>query len=287
MYAKPGPRHLGSTYFQPLKLWQVIYFCGYSEDKCREEYMNFAKRLRRSKDGGNGLGDKTRCRIIEAALQQFGERGFKGATTRDIAARADVSAPALRYYFENKEGLYRACVEALADDAWKTFGPHIEHAQEALRKNTNTAALIDDFIRIQESFTDGVFAKASNPSRRLFFAREQAESATQILACRIREPLNNVSAALIARISGRSTDDPITLIRTISLHGQLIIFHVACGSTLSVLGWKSINAEKAEKIKSTVREQTRTLLETWSEESETPHTPAAQSTNKGKSRNQQ
>jgi hypothetical protein len=49
-------------------------------------------------------------------------------------------------------------------------------------------------------------------------SREQAghepESATQILAGRIREPLNHASEALVARVSGRAADDPITLIRT-------------------------------------------------------------------------
>ena len=232
--------------------------------------MSTAKRLRRSPDGGYARGDETRHRIIEAAVELFGEHGFEGASTRDIAARAGVNAPALQYYFENKEGVYRACAEALADEAWKTFGPTVEHAREALRENAGTAALIDAFIRIQEAIADVAFAKTNNRHKRLFFAREQAghepESATQILGRRIREPLNNASAALVARISGRPADDPVTLIRTFSLHGQLVIFHVAHRSTLSMLGWKNIDAEKAEQLKSTIREQTRTLLEQWSRE---------------------
>ncbi|MGI4814193.1 MAG: CerR family C-terminal domain-containing protein [Janthinobacterium lividum] len=232
--------------------------------------MNTAKRPRHSPEGGYARGDETRHRIIEAAVELFGEHGFEGASTRDIAARAGVNPPALQYYFENKEGVYRACVEALADDALKIFGPAIDHARQALRDDADTAALIDAFIGIQEAIADAAFAKVSNPGRRLFFAREQSghepESATQILASRIREPLNNASAALVARISGRAADDRITLIRTFSLHGQLVIFHVAHRSTLSMLGWKSINAEKAELLKSTIREQTRTLLEKWSRE---------------------
>jgi len=187
--------------------------------------------------------------------------------------------------------VYRACVEALADDAWKTFGPVVEHAQKVLHENADTAALIDAFIRIQEVIADSAFAKANKPGRRLFFAREQAgyepESATQILSARLREPLNQASAALVARISGRPADDEVTLIRTFSLLGQLVIFHVAHRSTLTALGWKSIDAEKAEQLKSTIREQTRMLLEQWSRERDAGHTPAAQSTGRGKSRKPQ
>jgi AcrR family transcriptional regulator len=250
--------------------------------------MNPAKKLRRSPEGGYARGDETRHRIIDAALELFGEHGFEGASTRDIATRAGVNAPALQYYFENKEGVYRACVEALADEALKTFGPAIEHAREMMRGNADTAELIDAFLRIQAAIADGAFAKASKPGRRLFFAREQAgyepESATQILACRIREPLNDVSAQLVARISGRAADDPLTLIRTFSLHGQLVIFHVAHRSMLSMLGWKSIDAEKAEQLKVIVREQTRTLLELWSLERDEARKADGRTAGKGKAR---
>ena len=109
--------------------------------------MNTAKRLRRSPEGGYARGDETRHRIIEAAVDLFGEHGFEGASTRDIAARAGVNAPALQYYFENKEGVYRACVEALADDAWKTFGPVVEHAQKVLHENREGQSRIRNLRR--------------------------------------------------------------------------------------------------------------------------------------------
>jgi TetR/AcrR family transcriptional regulator, regulator of cefoperazone and chloramphenicol sensitivity len=241
--------------------------------------MNPAKKLRRSPDGGYARGDETRHRIVDAAVELFGEYGFDGASTRDIAARAGVNAPALQYYFENKEGVYRACVEALADEAWKIFGPAVEHAQNVLRENADTPALIDAFLRIQEAIADAAFAKSSKPGQRMFFAREQAgyepESASEILVCKIREPLNQVSAALIARICGLAADDPVTAIRSFSLKGQMVIFHVAHRSTLASLHWKSIDAEKAQLLKSTIRDQTRTLLEQWSIERDKARKPTA------------
>lgn len=232
--------------------------------------MNDAKKLRRPPEGGYARGDETRRRIIEAAVDLFGENGFDGASTRDIAARAGVNAPALQYYFENKEGVYRACIEALADEAWETFGPAIEHAHEVLRTEAGREELIEAFLRIQSTMADKILHNAHTPGRRLFFAREQAgyepESATQILMCRIRKPLNDVSAALVGRITGRAVDDPLMLIRMLSLHGQLTIFHVAHRSALTLLGWKSFDAEKIALLKSTMRGQTRTLLEAWSSE---------------------
>jgi hypothetical protein len=65
-----------------------------------------------------------------------------------------------------------------------------------------------------------------------------------------------------------------------------VIFHVAHRATLALLGWESIDAEKAEQLKSTIRDQTRTLLEQWSRERDAERTPAVQATGRGKSRKQ-
>jgi AcrR family transcriptional regulator len=53
----------------------------------------------------------TRRRILKAASRVFAERGYEGASIRDIVARADVNQAAINYHFGSKEGLYRAVLE--------------------------------------------------------------------------------------------------------------------------------------------------------------------------------
>lgn len=50
----------------------------------------------------------TKTRILEAAETVFAERGFEGASTREIAARADVNISSLHYHWASKETLYVA-----------------------------------------------------------------------------------------------------------------------------------------------------------------------------------
>jgi TetR/AcrR family transcriptional regulator len=52
--------------------------------------------------------ERTRERIIEAAVTEFSEHGFAGARISAIAARAGVNQQLISYYFDGKEGLYRA-----------------------------------------------------------------------------------------------------------------------------------------------------------------------------------
>jgi AcrR family transcriptional regulator len=56
---------------------------------------------------------ETRLRIIKAALQAFGDAGFEGALTRDIARAAGVQQPLINYHFGSKEGLWHAAVDHL------------------------------------------------------------------------------------------------------------------------------------------------------------------------------
>lgn len=55
--------------------------------------------------------NEVRHRILDAARQQFAERGYAATTLREIAAAADVTKPMVYYYFANKEGLYRSLIE--------------------------------------------------------------------------------------------------------------------------------------------------------------------------------
>lgn len=52
--------------------------------------------------------DRTRRRILDAALKEFSARGFAGARVGGIARRAQVNKRMLYHYFGDKEGLFRA-----------------------------------------------------------------------------------------------------------------------------------------------------------------------------------
>src|SRR5215469_10859177 len=52
--------------------------------------------------------------IIAAAVRLFSEKGFRGATTRELASSLDVTEPVIYQHFETKRDLYRAIIESKA-----------------------------------------------------------------------------------------------------------------------------------------------------------------------------
>lgn len=51
-------------------------------------------------------------RILDAALQLFSKKGYEATSTREICELAGITKPTLYYFFESKEGVYRALVRA-------------------------------------------------------------------------------------------------------------------------------------------------------------------------------
>ena len=94
--------------------------------------MTRAAKHRHAIEGGYARGEETRARIVTAALRMFGERGFDGASTRDIATSAGVNAPALQYYFDNKEGVYLACAEHIVKCVWDCMSDVVSRAELAI-----------------------------------------------------------------------------------------------------------------------------------------------------------
>jgi AcrR family transcriptional regulator len=56
-------------------------------------------------------GERTAERILDVAEQLFAERGYDGATLRDVATRVGVRAPSLYNHFASKDELYAAVLE--------------------------------------------------------------------------------------------------------------------------------------------------------------------------------
>ena len=54
-----------------------------------------------------------RERLLDAALVEFGAKGFDGASTRSIAQRVDAHQPQINYHFASKEALWTAAVDHL------------------------------------------------------------------------------------------------------------------------------------------------------------------------------
>ncbi|MEW6271181.1 MAG: TetR family transcriptional regulator [Thermodesulfobacteriota bacterium] len=92
--------------------------------------------------GGDARDETTRDRILAASLRVFATRGFDGARTRDIAELADANLGLIKYYFGDKEGLWK---EAVAR-AFRELGEELAVAL-APREDGDERAQLEEVVR--------------------------------------------------------------------------------------------------------------------------------------------
>ncbi|WP_017348770.1 CerR family C-terminal domain-containing protein [Pantoea sp. A4] len=227
------------------------------------------KPLRHSQEGGYARGDETRQRIIEAAIEVFGEQGFDAATTRQIATRAGVNPPALQYYFNNKEGVYSACARYLAEANRPAFQPVLD-AIEQLPADAPTPQCVTLFCDLVDTLLDKVFGNDYTLNKRLFHARIQLgqgpETAFQIMRECMGREIHRAGADLISRLSGEAIDSELTQLRTVALFGQAITFHIARRSVLDQLQWKEVDGKRLAQLKKLIRDNNTVMLNSWHNE---------------------
>jgi AcrR family transcriptional regulator len=93
-------------------------------------------------------GDRTRERILVAAVETFGRMGLAGTSVRDIAKRARIRVSTLYHYFPSKEQLYHAVQERVHEQVREMVVASLGRGRD-FRDTAATAIgeLFDFFLR--------------------------------------------------------------------------------------------------------------------------------------------
>jgi AcrR family transcriptional regulator len=194
---------------------------------------------------GYRKGEETRQRILDAALSAFGEAAFKAVTTRQLAQAAGVSLPTLQYYFGDKEGLYRACAQAIVARYRDTMGA----AADAARTLSETSApetaraQLSALIRALAGFLVGSTEAARWAP---FVARELRDPgpAFEILYDNLWRPGVELIARVLARILGRPPNDAAARIQALLLISSLLAFQSGRSVALRTMRWPAIGPKE-------------------------------------------
>lgn len=97
--------------------------------------MSTAKRLKRNASHSKTPSpESASASLLQAAKHLFARKGLNGTSIRDIAQEAGVNSSLISYYFQGKEGLYRACLKEIGEQRFSV-------AQQILQPPNNK----DDF----------------------------------------------------------------------------------------------------------------------------------------------
>jgi AcrR family transcriptional regulator len=89
--------------------------------------------------------------LILAAKKVFAEKGFEGATVKDLADEAGVNVSLISYHFGGKDGIYRACLlqfaEARLDAIERILKPATSESELRVRLRLFADEFVDVHVR--------------------------------------------------------------------------------------------------------------------------------------------
>ncbi|MGQ4388291.1 TetR/AcrR family transcriptional regulator [Streptomyces sp. SAS_270] len=129
------------------------------------------RRGRPSRTQAEAAGPATRDRILDAAREEFAERGYDKTSIRGIAKAAGVDSALVHHYFGTKEQVFEAAIEV-------AFAPAL---------NEPTALADGPLDDVGERLTRFVFGVWENPTTR------------RALLAIVRSAVNNEAAAAVFR----------------------------------------------------------------------------------------
>lgn len=164
----------------------------------------------------------TKERLLQAALKVFAQKGYRGATVREIASEADsANLSSINYYYSGKEHLYRAALEHVFQDSqgkWH-YAPDPRRTLEE-----ELAAYVGETCRMlygEESEIDA--------QRAAIFIHEMA-SPSPFLDDLLRQymlPGNLQFHALLRRFLGQEAPEHLVRDCALSIMGQ-ILYYLFC-----------------------------------------------------------
>lgn len=166
----------------------------------------------------------TKKRILEAAGEIFGTKGFKDATIRTIAKDAKVNIAAINYHFRDKEGLYGAVLEEVFQLGFTRFPANMDLAANADPQQRLKAFIRAMFYRLQSKEGWGGIG-----GRGRLIARELLDPspAFEAVLDRYIKPHKDMLVAIIIDIMGTDPGPEKLMSCAISIIGQCIYYALA------------------------------------------------------------
>lgn len=169
--------------------------------------------------------DQRRASIVAEAIRLFAEKGFSGATTRELAAALGVTEPVLYQHFKTKRDLYTAIIETKAREGVEKTG----RLQLYLQSDEDRAF----FSELAQLILTHYDEDPAYSRLLLFSALEQHELAAVFFEQQIVQFFGVVAGYIRRRIRAgafRAMNPQVaarSFIGMVSYHGQLkLLFHV-------------------------------------------------------------
>jgi len=194
---------------------------------------------------------ETRSRMIDTAIEVFGEFGFAGASTRTLADRAGVNLSAIPYHFGGKRELYMAAAQSIADYSYKHIDPIVADLEDI--NGADPARRIDAAL---SRFFHFIVGGPEPEAWGSFFVRCEydADDAFRILHEALVARFERALIKTAAETIGCSRNDKGLRMRVAVVLATIVNLRALRNMTLSSLDWDRFTSHRLAQLDRTIRQ---------------------------------
>ncbi len=190
--------------------------------------------------------EQTRQALVHAGLKLFGEKGFDGTSTRELAAAANANIGSIAYHFGSKEGLRSACADFIVE----TMKGMASQALASAGEPANADAARQQLLAALERLVAFMVASPEAGIIVQFILRELSHptAALDIIYEGVFEPTHRRLCRIWAAATGEEAESERTKIAVFTMIGQIVYFRIGRAAVLRRMGWNDIGTPEASAI---------------------------------------
>ncbi|RBP50662.1 TetR family transcriptional regulator [Arenicella xantha] len=213
------------------------------------------------KNDSPGVGELARTKLIQAALDMFGQHGFDGVSIRQISDSAGMNVASISYHFGSKDGLY----SAVADYISEQIATHSNAPVAAAESFINSASLdageaLQHILNIVENTIEILIPDSDQTKRWARFVTQFQLGEHNQDHQLSKNPFHGLVTKLVSIVRHQPDNRLENAIIAQTIFGQILVFRVSRLSSKIALNISTFGAEEVAQIKRVVFSNIQKLL---------------------------
>lgn len=204
----------------------------------------------------------SKSKLLLSAFEEFAKNGFTGASTRDIAAKANINISSILYYFGGKKGIYTAALKKIVDTVNAMTGELTARYQEVMdSKNADEAR---NFLKeILHLFLSLLCSKDISEDLKKIFLSEYSSPTDEfnVLYDELIRPMHDRISNLLCLAGGGRIGIRDCYFYIIPLFSQLFVFASRKELICKLMDWPDYNKRAEQRLQKYIDAQVDFILD--------------------------
>ncbi len=184
------------------------------------------------------MASDSKSKLLLSAFEEFAKNGFSGASTRDIAAKANINISSILYYFGGKKGIYTAALKKIVDTVNSMIDEQTKRYQIIMDNQDPDAARKLLKATARRFLTILCSKEISGPIKKVFLSEYSSPTEEfNILYEELIRPVHDRMANLLRLASNNKMDLKKCYFYIVPLFSHLFVFASRKDSICNIMEW--------------------------------------------------